>query len=85
MNNKLKAIILVAGLAFASNPHLMAEDFEPLTAGIIIGSACVAGTLIGTAGIESYNLLTTPTNSMDLTTTNTMDLTTTNSGNNNEN
>lgn len=51
------------------------EDMDPVSGVIIWSTACAAGTLIGAAGVESYNQLTQDPSVPDTTITNTMDVT----------
>jgi len=68
----IKKILFSLVVISSFNLNVKAEDSDPVSLGILWGVGCVAGSLVGAAGIESYNRL-----SQDDTTTNTMDNTTT--------
>lgn len=67
----MKYIILLLAVASACFSTVKPE-MDPVTTGIIIGSACVAGGMIATTGALSYESLSSnSTSTTDHTTTNT--------------
>ena len=62
MKKTILTIAIAMSVLSMNNTQLKAEDSDPLTGAIIIGSGCLFGTMVGTTALLSADSLTDTTN-----------------------